>query len=144
MDKLKVNKTIWLFCGIASFLLVLCIDVITDVKLGEGVNHTRGALIRTLGLIPSLVFFIMAKGVERERILWIGLIALIMMGFNYLNLFDGFYNLCRGYSWFFTGSEDGAGDAKTDNFFQAIPIWLTVIVKIGGSIGSIYLYKKIY
>lgn len=134
-----MSKKAWLGIGILCFLLVLVGDVATDLK-GE-VDHSRGLIIRSLLLLPSLVAFIIAVDRTWPRALLVGLVAFIMMGFNYWNLFDGFYNWLRGFGWFFTGTND-PGDAKTDNFLQAIPLALHVALKIGGSILSIYFYIK--
>lgn len=133
-----MKKNLFLALAILFFAIVLAIDVISDLNLLEsnGVNHTRGLLIRTIGLLPALVMFCLYK----RNFKWVIITSIIMMGFNYLNLFDGFYNLFRDHQWFFTGSEDGAADAKTDNFFQSIPLWAHAAIKIGGSIISILIY----
>lgn len=137
-------KAFWLILGIVLFGVVLIIDVKTDLDIGEEVDHRRGFIFRLFGLIPCIVCLIMAKGMEWPRVVWIAMIVLLMVGFNYLNLFDGLYNIFRGYGWFFTGSEDGPADAKTDNFLQAIPLWANVVIKIGGSLATIFIYRKIY
>lgn len=126
-------KKLYLVLAIICFIIVLAVDVYTDVKIGDQVNHARGALWRTLGLAPAVVLFWLYN---RKR--WWVIPAILF--FNYWNLFDGFYNLFNHHGWFFTGSEDGAADAKTDNFLQSIPLWLHAAIKIGGSIFSILIY----
>lgn len=132
------SKTKWLLAGIISFFIVLAIDVITDLKIGDKINHDRGAFLRILGLTPSVICLIFAT--NEKKWLLIAILVLAMVGINYMNLFDGFYNIFRGFGWFFTGSEDGAGDARTDNFFQAIPLWGNIVIKIGGSLVTIIFY----
>lgn len=137
MDKMKKY---FLPLGIFCFLVVLSIDLYTDLRLGENIDHRRGLILRAIGLIPSLLFLTLYKGVKGWRLLASAFLAALVIGFNYLNLFDGFYNIFRDHEWFFTGSEDGSGDAKTDNFFQSIPMWLHALIKIGGSLTSILIY----
>ncbi len=128
----------WLVAGSAVFFIVLAADLFTDLR-SDSINHTRGAFLRALGLLPCLIFFSLAP---KKTKWYIPLIVLAMIGINYWNLFDGLYNLFRGFGWFFTGSEDGADDAKTDNFLQSIPLWAHVFIKIGGSIATILIYIK--
>lgn len=130
-----MRKNIWLIGGIIIFFIVLSIDLFTDLRIGDKVNHQRGAIVRVLGLIPCLVCLIVYRPVKW----WI---APSLMCFNYWNLFDGFYNIFRGFGWFFTGSEDGAGDAASDNFLQSIPLWAHICIKILGSLITIFLYFK--
>lgn len=135
-----MKKKYFLLIGIITFLIVLALDLYTDLRLGDKIDHQRGAFLRALGLLFPLIFFTLYKEAKGWLILIVGFLSCVVIGFNYLNLFDGFYNIFRGHWWFFTGSEDGAGDAKTDNFFQAIPIWAQAVIKIGGSIASIIIY----
>lgn len=134
-------KNTTLIAGIIIFVIVLAIDVITDLRLGYTINHTRGLILRCIGILPCLICFVIAS--DNQKIFLMSFVVLAMVGINYMNLFDGFYNIFRGHGWFFTGSEDGAGDAKTDNFLQAIPLWAQVLFKIGGSISMIFIYIKL-
>jgi hypothetical protein len=63
-----------------------------------------------------------------------------MIGFWFWLLFDGIYNLIRKFPFFFTGSEDGKEDAKTDNFLQKLSLWQHVCVKIIPVILFTYLF----
>lgn len=133
-----MRKNIWLVGGVVIFFIVLSTDLFTDLRIGDKVNHQRGALLRFIGLIPCILCFVRYKKATFVSALF----TLAMVGFNYMNLFDGFYNVFRGYNWFFTGSEDGAGDAMSDNFFQSIPLWAIISIKLVGSVASIFLYYK--
>lgn len=136
-------KKYYLLIGIIVFALVLIVDLYTDLHIGEKVDHKRGAILRALGLLFSLIPLTLYSKGRGVNILLAGLLSCSAIGFNYLNFFDGFYNVFRGHPWFFTGSEDGAGDAMTDNFFQAIPLWLHATIKIVGSLTSILIYYLI-
>lgn len=118
--------------------------VITGVKLKYDLHHTirHGYEWRLMAgaSIPSIVLFVIAA---HPYSFWNGaLLAVISAGmaaFFLWNLFDGPYNLARGYGWWFTGTED-IGDANTDNFLQSIPLWFQIVIKIGGLAGLIFLY----
>lgn len=57
----------------------------------------------------------------------------------FLFLFDGVYNTLRNFGFFYRGTND-PDDALTDNFFQVIPFWLGILIKIILFAGSTYLY----
>lgn len=136
-----MKRIYWLVAGGVVFFIVLAADLFTDLRIGDKVNHFDGAIYRSVVLLPCILFLIIyARAYNLLSIL----LVIAMVGINFMNLFDGLYNLFRGYGWFFTGSEDGAGDAITDNFFQSIPLWAHVLIKIGGSALTILLYKKHY
>lgn len=101
--------------------VVMHIDVHTDYKRIENntINHSRGTWLRVVGLIPSFgclyfplssltIWYILAK---------IAIVSGVLFSY-YWEFFDGWLNTKRGYSWRFNGSDDGEGDAKTDDFLQ--------------------------
>lgn len=136
-------KKYYLLIGIAAFFIVLGVDLYTDLEAGVNIDHKRGAILRAIGLLFSLIPLTLYSKGKGVNILLAGFLSTLLIGFNYLNFFDGFYNIFRGYGWFFTGSEDGSADAITDNFFQAIPLWLHATIKIIGSLTSILIYYLI-
>jgi len=124
-----------------SFVAVLAWDVLTDYRKwlkGHGVAHAKEAWIRCLLLIPAIVLFTIAhKGNSWTSLLY----SVAMCFFVFWTLFDGLYNVLRGFGWWFTGSDDEE-DADTDNFLQSIPKWLHILIKLGGCAGGIFLYFK--
>ena len=60
-------------------------------------------------------------------------VVILMIGFLFWFLFDGLYNILRGFGWWFTGSDD-KGDAKTDDLIQGLKPWQHKALKIGGMI----------
>lgn len=137
---MKIKFNFWLIVGIVLFSAVLAVDIYTDLRSGYEIDHVRGLALRMIGMLPCIVCLVAATRQDKYTVIIVIVIA--MIGFNYLNLFDGLYNVFRGYGWFFTGSEDGKGDAVTDNVFQSIPLWATIVIKIGGSLLSIFVYTK--
>jgi hypothetical protein len=118
---------ITLILGILTFFVVLYFDVNSDYKRipkGE-VSHGRGQVIRTLALLPSFIFFVLPID---DKLLVRMLITAFMIGAWWWELFDGFLNLKRGYSWRFNGSDD-EDDAKTDNFLQHFTPLQQMIIK---------------
>jgi len=100
------------------------------------VNHTKEWLLMAACCIPSIIIFTM-----QSKLVWLAAapVAALMIAFFIWLFFDGFYNVLRGFNWWFTGSND-ADDAKTDNFLQQLKLWQHVLIKIGGLIIFITLY----
>jgi hypothetical protein len=114
--------------AILIFLLTLAIDIWTDYKFWKRnipVDHTRGAILRLIGLVPVLFL--------------LGWYSIPLVGFAYWILFDGIYNLARGFKWWFTGSDD-KDDAMLDNLLQKLTERQQEILKIGGLLISIHIY----
>jgi len=99
--------------------------------------HKKGWRLKGSTSIPSLVLLIWVS--EYEWYYAAGFSILMVMSW-FLLLFDGFYNVIRGFGFFYRGSEDGKEDAKTDNFFQSIPMWAGIVIKVVLFAGSTYLY----
>lgn len=121
-----------ILAGTLCFLAVLAVDVYTDLR--KKVNHKRGALLRSLGLVPSTIFLSLGYGD-----FWWGLfLSIVMQFFVFWLLFDGLYNTFRKFGWFFQGSDD-----KDDAVLDEIPKWLSIGFKIVGSAASILFYAKV-
>ena len=120
------------------FVIVLYIDVKTDYKRLQTntINHKRGFILRSLGLLPS--FFCLLLPVN-EHIILKSLTIIGLLGSFYWELFDGFFNLKRGYKWRFNGSDD-KDDAVSDNILQKISPLEQAFLKIGLIISFTFLY----
>lgn len=121
--------------GIIIFVITLVIDLYTDLwrwRHKMTINHTRGVLLRAIGLIPSIYLLSSPIG-------WTTVAMLFLVGFVYWFLFDGLFNLLRGYKWWSTGTDD-PDDAQTDNFLQSLTLWQHIGVKIGGIVFFTILY----
>jgi hypothetical protein len=128
-----------IFPAIILFLLVLIMDLWIDYNKwlhNHSVNHSRKAWVRFAFLLPSLTLFYLAASHTLLTIIAV----LGMAGFIYLTLFDGLYNVLRGFKWTFTGSDEGAGDAWTDRIQRRLgPMW-SMVVKWMGIAGFVALY----
>lgn len=88
--------------------------------------HKKGWRLKAVTSIPAIVTLFWVGGYD-----WYydgGLSVLMSMSW-FLLLFDGLYNVVRGFEFFFLGSND-KDDASTDNFFQSIPMWAGVAIKL--------------
>ena len=132
---------IWL--AVILFVATLTIDLVTDYKIWlnnhKTIDHDRGTWLRAIGLVPAIILFTLSVGWSFPYWLIASLISFLVVGFNYWNLFDGIFNLLRGYSWLFTGSDD-PDDSKSDNFLQSISLTEHILLKLGGSVVFILLY----
>ncbi|MEP7375525.1 MAG: hypothetical protein ABI675_19425 [Chitinophagaceae bacterium] len=100
--------------GIILVIATICIDLFTDIRLfykKKKVNHTRGALLRLIGLIPAVYFM--------------GWLSIPMIGFWYMVLFNGIYNIFIGKRWEFVGVT-----ARLDVIQRKHP-WLKYVKYIG-------------
>lgn len=100
-------------------------------------NHVTGAIIKAATVLPSLIMLAIASNFR-----WV--IALIVTAFllwtYFLLLFEGAYNIFRGEPFFFRGTEDGKDDAKLDNFWQSLPEWFYITLKLVLPAVATYLY----
>lgn len=99
--------------------------------------HKKGWRLKASTSIPALC---MLFWVSEYKWYYAAGFSVFMSMSWFLVLFSGFYNVLRGYNFFFNGSEDGKDDAVTDNFFQSIPFWLGNLIKLVLLAGSTYLY----
>jgi hypothetical protein len=108
--------------AVLIFIFVIGADLFTDVDRYFGkrkVNHTRGAILRCIGLAP-VVYFLCWQSIP-------------MLFFLYLILFNGFYNLLIGQKWEFLGTT-----SKLDRMQAKIQKWVKYVLLIL----SIYFYVK--
>ena len=98
--------------------------------------HKKGWRLKASTAIPSLVLLFWVS--EYKWYYAAGFSVFMAMSW-FLLLFDGFYNAFRGFGFFYRGTND-TDDAKTDNFFQSIPMWAGIAIKILLFVGSTYLY----
>lgn len=98
--------------------------------------HKKGWRLKASTSIPALVILIWVS--DYKWYYAAGFSVFMAMSW-FLLLFDGFYNLFRGFGFFYRGTND-TDDATTDNFFQSIPIWAGIVIKLALFAGSTYLY----
>lgn len=127
--------------AILYFSIVLAWDITSDVhkwKINIPINHTKEAGIRILILIPSIILL------SIPHFTIIKLLLSILLHFSlWWIIFDGFYNLLRGYDWNYTGSIDD-DDATLDKVLRKLgPIWSNIL-KISILIISLTFYLKNY
>lgn len=119
------------------FVGVLYWDVSTDYKKWKKkkpVDHTTDWLLRGLLIIPSTVLLSLPE-ITLQRI---GA-ALLMQGFLWWELFDGFYNLMRGFSWRFNGTVD-----PDDSFLDKILHKLSPLQETILKWGLIIIFTSLY
>lgn len=128
--------------GILTFLVVLYFDVQSDYKrlTTNTIDHKRGALVRTLALLPSFGCFYFPL----DNLGWLYIFAKFIVVTGLLvswwwEFFDGWLNTKRGKSWRYNGSDD-KDDAKTDNFLQK----LTPIEQMAVKWGLIITFTTLY
>lgn len=119
--------------GILVFITVMYLDVQSDYKRLESntINHSRGAWLRTLGLIPAFgCFYFPLDSLTFGHIaLKIFIVAGLLFSW-WWEFFDGWLNLKRGKSWRYNGSDDD-NDAKTDNILQKLNPTQQALLKWG-------------
>lgn len=130
---------IWI--AIILVVIILTAKLVGNYKLWlqrKPVKHKKEWVLMALGSIPSIILFTLAS--DFFWYIAAPISALMIALFIWL-FFDGIYNLLRRYHFFFTGSDD-EDDAASDNFLQAIPTWVQVILKTIPLGILIYLYIK--
>jgi hypothetical protein len=100
------------------------------------VNHKKGLILVAAMYAP--VIFLWADYSDLSILIGISISSGLLASW-YWFLFDGLYNILRGFGWWFTGSDD-ADDARFDDFLQKIPKWAHVLIKTGLIILFTYLY----
>jgi Trk-type K+ transport system membrane component len=98
--------------------------------------HKKGWRLKAVTSMPALCILFWVS--EYKWYYAAGFSIFMAMSWFLLN-FDGFYNAFRGFGFFYRGTND-IDDAKTDNFFQSIPMWLGILIKLILFAGSTYLY----
>lgn len=86
------------------FFTVLYLDIQSDYKKwkdNKPVNHLKEWIFRALFLVPSIVLLSLPNFP-----FWKLITASLLEVALFWELFDGFYNKVRGFSWRFNGSKD--------------------------------------
>lgn len=123
-----MSQQISLLLAFVIFSATLAVDLYTDIrrwKKNQPVSHTRGAILRLVGLIPVIYLLTWPSAP--------------FVCFLYWFLFDGLYNTFRKFGWWFTGSDD-KDDAKLDNFLQGLKVRQIKVIKVGGMVVSFAFY----
>lgn len=128
--------TAWLI-----FLAVLAWDLITDYRKwlrGKPVRHAWEGFVRVLLLTPAIILLCQPNP-------WLFAVVPFLFLFWYWLLFDGLYNVLRGFNWWFTGSDD-PDDAESDNCLQRLTLSQHIALKVGGCVVTliIYLYLRLW
>lgn len=119
--------------GIILFIATLIVDLITDYRRhlkGTGINHTRGAILRLIGLVPAGIFLSFSKTFQVLPHIWVVPLLMICM---YWIIFNGFFNVLIGQKWGYLGTT-----AWLDRKEQEYP-WLTP-GKYIGAVASIIMF----
>jgi len=115
--------------SIFGFIVTIIFKAFFDqnrIEDGKKIYHGWEIFITVILCLPELYGFVVAVNLAWYFVLPI---ASLMMSTFYWLFFDGFLNKLRGYSIWFTGSEDGKEDAKTDNFLQKLTLKQHILVK---------------
>jgi hypothetical protein len=127
--------------AIAIVCATIAAKLIHDYRLWlrkKPVNHSLEWVLMVLA--NSYPIYLFAKA---STLHWIygAILSGAMVAFFIWVVFDGLYNLVRGYHFFFTGTND-SNDAKMDNFLQSLSLWQHVAVKVGGLgvLVGVYVY----
>lgn len=135
----------YLVAAISLFAAVLSWDLQSDYQKWlqtRRVLHTLEGWHRAGLLIPSGVCLMMFRDQYPVFQWWVPIEVIFLLGSWYWFLFDGIYNILRGFNFWFTGSND-QDDAHTDNFLQWLPRWGQITVKIACLVASIILYAYV-
>lgn len=121
-------------------VLVICLAIDYHKWLGhQNINHAIRFLYRIAFLLPTAAGLTIQADNDWYKVLPV---VYVMLGFAWVNLFDGIYNVLRGYGWYFNGSRDEQHDSKFDRFWMALPNWLEAVLKIGGFSAALFTYIK--
>lgn len=116
-----LKYTLAFFC----FGLVLWWDVKTDYRRWKNkkpINHKTDWLIRVLLISPSIVLLSFPS-----FHIWNIVFASLLEGFLFWELFDGFYNKLRGFSWRFNGTIDPDDSFLDRILYKLTPIQETIL-----------------
>lgn len=131
--------------AIISFVIAIIANVIVDGKKWEKNinapanirNHKKAWRLKFVSCIIPAYLFVQASNFRFiPNIIVTALLMMVWFDF----LFSGFYNIYRKKPYFWRGSEDGKNDAITDNFWQSMPQWFHITLKLVLSFGTAYLY----
>lgn len=134
---------ILLILAVIWFAGVLYWDVQTDFKkwkLGIPVKHRKEAIVRSLLLAPVFIGLIWNYlPTNFGRTIYYSFVTLGLMFSIWWELFDGFYNKKRGYSWRFNGTVD-PDDSKLDRILYGLNNTQETILKWGLILIFLILY----
>lgn len=115
--------------AIINILLILTVKLILNYRKWlkeKTVAHSKEWFIMAFFLLPAIYLLTIHSSLH-----WAIAAALssLLIAWLVWNLFDGIYNLLRGFNWWYTGTDDKE-DAKTDNFLQGLKLWQHIAVKL--------------
>lgn len=139
------HKLILCIIGILLLLGAILYNIIHDYKIWHRqINlpknirrHKRGWRLKALTCLLPVLFLSFAS-----NFIWVvalGISTLLCLAWFSL-LFDGGFNIWRKEPFFWRGTEDSIDDAISDNFWQSIPAWAHITIKLVLSFGTAYLY----
>lgn len=126
------------------FYRVLRKDVASDFIKWQNnipVKHTAEWAIRAFHLIPTLLFLTLPIYKFSIDVLYRFISACSLVGFVYLVLFNGWYNVKRNLNFWSTGSND-KDDAITDNILQLFSKPIRIILQLAAIAISLFFYIK--
>lgn len=130
--------------AIVLLLIVLAAKVIGDYKLWlkeRHINHKKERWrwwLIVLGCAPSITLFTLSS----DFFWYIAApISAAMCALFIWLMFDAIYNKLRGFGVWYTGTDD-EGDAAPDNFLQAMPLAIHILIKTVPLGLLIYFYIK--
>lgn len=109
-------------------------------------NHWLEWVIMAAASSPSVIIFGVKSSVDWMGSETLNLVAQFaipaaMIAFFIWLFFDGLYNVFRGFGWWYTGSGESTA-ANTDKALRKLPLWLHIVIKVGGLAGAIILYTS--
>ena len=125
------------------FFVVLAWDVASDYTKWlkhRAVIHGKEAWVRAILLAPSCYY--MSTDLPLQWYWGLSISAFAEASMWWL-LFDGLYNVFRGYNWWFTGSVD-PDDASTDTFLRKLKKWQHIALKFALIATSLAAYMFAY
>ncbi len=130
--------------AIVLLLIVLGAKVYGDVRLWMNERHIDHKKekwrwwVLALSCSPSIVLFTLAS----DFFWYIAApVSAAMCALFIWLMFDGLYNIARRENWWYTGTDDKE-DAITDNFLQAMPLVIHILIKTVPLGLLIYFYIK--
>lgn len=150
---LDIKTLTMIIIALLLTLIVIGGKLFFNIKKWKNENyvifHTKEWWIMVACLVPSVFLLTLSSSRDWWGLHWIiGLALTLLTSAGMLAAFiwftfDGFYNLLRGFSFFYLGTDD-KDDAKSDNFLQRLSFWQHIIVKLGTIIVLTTLYYVTY
>lgn len=127
---------------IANVLIVLTIKIIYDYRLyikRLPVDHQKEWVMMAIGFIPAIILFTYAS-----KLIWYlaAPLSALMIAFFVWFFFDGIYNVIRGQSFWFTGSDNkpASNTSKFDLILKKLTLWQLIAIKVTLLIVPILVY----